>query len=142
MKTLKNLIFLFFISLFAANNVKAQNGVIKEEIVIEMPAQYLECTGDWVWGDILVENMFMPNNYVFKVKNSNVKGYTDESHLIETGNVYELSQTVPGLTFMENTGTFKLDGKVIAVFHFSFHTTVNANGDVIVDKSIFDWKCK
>ena len=63
-------------------------------------------------------------------------------HLIETGNVYELSQTVPGLTFMENTGTFKLDGKVIAVFHFSFHTTVNANGDVIVDKSIFDWKCK
>jgi hypothetical protein len=142
MKTLKILIILFFISLFAANNVKAQNGVIKEEIVIEMPAQYLECTGDWVWGDILVENMFMPNNYVFKVKNADVKGYTDETHKIESGNVYELSQTVPGLTFMENTGTFKLNGKVIAVFHFDYHITINANGVVTQEHSTFRTDCK
>ena len=70
MKTLKIFIALCFILTFVSINVNAQNqnGVEKTNITVNMGGQYLECTGDYLWGDITLEVFTMPNLTVMKLK--------------------------------------------------------------------------
>jgi hypothetical protein len=126
----------------SANSIKAQNGVIKVEVTENIGGYILPCTGEYLWGDVDILFLYTKNNWIALIKNANVYGYKDAAGTEPTGNVYELSQTVPGLTFMENTGTFKLNGKVIAVFHFDYHITINANGVVTQEHSTFRTDCK
>jgi hypothetical protein len=127
---------------FAANNVMAQNKVEKFETIVNMGGQVLPCTGDYLWGDVILENMVMSHNWIAKVRDATYKGYLDEAGTIESGRVYELLQTAPGLSFIESTAVMKVEGRVIAVMHLTYHTTTNANGDVVVDKYVIKWECK
>jgi hypothetical protein len=147
MKTLKIIIVLCFISVLAFNDINAQPPVIKIVGVGNIGGQYLSCTGDYLWGEITAEIMIMPNQLISKIRNATVIG-TDENG-VPSGNVYELSQTVvrpqaQGSDYadFENTGTFRLNGKVIAVFHYGYHITINANGEVTAEFFNFKIDCK
>ena len=124
MKTLRNLIILLCIGVLGLNSVQAQNNVKKTER-ITLISGYLDCTGDWLGGYAIVEDIFTPHNWVTLVKKAEVKGYLDEECTKPSGNVYEISQLITGLDFLENTGKFTLNGKTIAVFHQWFHITTD-----------------
>jgi hypothetical protein len=64
MKTLKIFVVLCFIAAFAVNNVKAQNGAVKEEFYIDMGGQYFDCTGDYLCGYLIFEVIITKNNYL------------------------------------------------------------------------------
>jgi hypothetical protein len=137
MKTLKFLIILMCIGVFELTSVQAQNNVKKSESVTTVSG-YLDCTGDWLGGYVIIENIVSPHNWVTLVKKVEVKGYLDEECTIPSGNVYEFSQVVTGGNFFENTGHFRLNGKIIAVFHQWFHMTTD--GTVVNEGSRSDCK--
>ena len=58
MKT-KTLLLLCFIAAFAVIPVNAQNKVDKQEITVNLGGYYLECTGDYLYGDLTGEYLFM-----------------------------------------------------------------------------------
>jgi len=117
--------------------VAAQKNIKKTESVTTISG-YLDCTGDWLSGTALCENIQSPHNYVFMCKKVEVKGYRDEACTIPSGNIYEFSQIVVGLDFYESTGKFMLNGKTIGVFHFWFHMTTD--GTVVNDGFRIDCK--
>jgi hypothetical protein len=142
MKTQKIFIVLCFIAAFAVIPVKAQNNVDKQVVTVNLGGYYLECTGDYLYGDLTGEYFFMSHNWIAKAKKTMVTGYLDPDGTILSGNVYEFSQNGVGLNFEELSGIFRLNGKVVAVVHISYHTTTNANGDVVVDRFIYTTNCK
>ena len=94
----------------------------------------MECTGDYLAGDITIENFQMAKNFVYRFRNSNWVGYTDEACTIPSNRVYESSETFTGGSGdLENTATFRLNGKNIGNLKFLWHTTTNANGEVKVE---------
>lgn len=137
MKTLRILIVLFCIGVVGLNSVQAQNNVKKTERVTTVSG-YLDCTGDWLGGSVIVEDIFSPHNWVTLIKKVEVTGYLDEGCTIPSGNVYEISQFVTGLDFLENTGKFTLNGKIVGVFHQWFHLT---NDGTVVNEG-FRIDCK
>jgi hypothetical protein len=138
MKTLKVCIVMCVFTVFTVNNVNAQNRVQKYDVT-EFVEMILPCTGERILGEVTVETWLSDHNWLTHVRKSIAVAYDESGNKT---NEYEVSQTFPGLYFSENTGTFKLDGKVIAVFHISYHTTTNANGDVVIDRFIFTFNCK
>lgn len=136
MKT-KAFLLMCILGVFGLNAVQAQNNVKKTERISTVSG-YLECTGDWVSGTVIVEDIFSPHNWVTLVKKVEVKGYLDEACTKPSGNVYEVSQLITGLDFLENTGKFTLNGKTIAVFHQWFHVTTD--GTVVNDGFRIDCK--
>jgi hypothetical protein len=142
MKTLK-IFLLCFIAVFAINTVNAQNRVIKEEITEALyPPQFLSCTGEYYAGDITFELMQMSHNLIIKFKRAAVLGYKDAAGTIPSGNVYEISEINPGLSFSENIVIWRLNGKVVAEYHFSWHITYNANGDITQEHTLEKTNCK
>jgi hypothetical protein len=144
MKTFRFLIFLCFIAAFTVNNVKAQNSVVKEEVIVEMGGQLLDCTGDYLWGEIITEQFFMKNNWLAFSKKVDVKGYIDPEGTNPSGNVYQFNQmgTFPGGNGYETTGTVQLNGKNIGTFHGRFHMTENANGQITAYIDTWWIKCR
>jgi hypothetical protein len=140
MKTYRVFILLCIIALLTGNVVQAQPPVVKYDVIMNMNGQRI-CTEDYLWGDVVVENMLMSHNWVAKVRKAMVPGYLDAGGTILSGNVYELSQTVPGLPWIENTGTIKLDGKNIGNFKYSYYITTNANGEVTVENERLYYIC-
>jgi hypothetical protein len=140
MKTLKCFVLLCFFLSFTVNPIKAQNRVTKEEITYDFGGRYFPCTGEYLWGDVTFHYWFMSHNCIELIRKATI--YATDEFGNRNGHVYEISSNGPGLTFYEVTGTLKLDGKVISVFHMSFHTTTNANGDVVVDRSEMRFDCK
>ena len=150
MKTLKILVIFFIMGAFGFSSVQAQNKVKKTERE-SVAYGYLDCTGEWILGNVIVEDIISPHNWITLVKKVEVKGYLDEACTQPSGNVYELSQVIPGSpTFdweghdgwFENTGKFTLNGKIVANFHEKLHMSTNANGDVTVDFWDFKVDCK
>jgi hypothetical protein len=141
MKTLKILVIFFILGVFGFSAVEAQNKVKKTERESFVYA-YLDCAGEWVFGNVIVEDIISPHNWLILVKKVEVKGYLDEACTLPSGNVYELSQVAPGSSaidweghdgWWENTGKFTLNGKIVLNFHEKLHMSTNANGDVTVD---------
>jgi len=141
MKTLKIFIILCFIAAFTINPVKAQNRVDKQVVTLNLGGFYFECTGEYLYGDLAVEYSYMSHNWIAKVKKTMVTGYLDPEGTIPSGHVYEFSQNAPGLNFAETSAIFRLNGKVIGVLHYSYHLTINANGDVVVDRFTYTANC-
>jgi hypothetical protein len=127
-----------------SNNLNAQDprSVIKIDVTTNLGGQYLPCTGDYLWGDVSGELMIMWN--IYKVQFKKVVVIGTDAYGVPTGNVYELSQNWISMigNDLENTATLKLNGQVVAVFHMSYHTTTNANGEIVVDKSELWFNCK
>jgi hypothetical protein len=150
MKTLKIFGILLIMGVFGLSTVHAQKKVTKIEHMAT-PYGYLECTGEFITGSGMIEDIFSPHNWLTLTRKLEVKGYLDPECTIESGNVYEISQVIPGsLTFdweghdgwFESTGKFTLDGKIVANFHEKLHMSTNANGDVTVDFWEFKIDCK
>jgi len=137
MKTLKIFFVLCFIAAFSVSTVEAQNNVKKVERITTISGQ-ISCTGDYLSGFVIVEDIFSPHNWVTLIKKVEVIGYLDEGCTEPSGNVYEISQLVTGWDFLENTGKFTLNGKTIAVFHQWFHVTTD--GTVINEGFSIDCK--
>jgi hypothetical protein len=133
MKTLKIFIVLCFIAAFAANNVKAQNGVIKGEDEGNADL-YIECTGDQLDGPIVVEYMIMRHNLVFRVRKTNMIG-------LPSGKEYVIMQVSPGYSNFVNHLQIWCEGKLVAVIQVNFHITVNANDEVTVEFFREDINC-
>lgn len=137
MKT-KTLFLLFFLVVFSSGIALAQNGVIKSYDIVAFHTDYLECTGDWLAGTLLAENLLANRNWITIIKKVDIKGYLDEACTIPSGNVYELSQTIPGLYVgeswtLESVAKLSLNGKVVAILLYNWHYQVNANGDVVAE---------
>ena len=144
MKTLKTIMILCLLAAFTVNPIKAQ-----KDKVIEVPwvlTVYLECTGDWLSGLVIYVGKETKHGfYIDKVRNATLTGYTDESLSIPSGRIYELSQTATSsgdYTKGENLVRISMDGKMVALYHFAWHTTTNANGTVTADFVKEWWDCK
>jgi len=143
MKT-KTLLLLCFIAAFSVNPVNAQKGVDKEEFTNPV-AFTLECTGDFIYGEVVYLVFFTPQGWVEKVRKATLIGYEDASLAVPTDRVYELSQCDNGKmdgTRGVLTAIIKLEGKIIAINHRSWQITTNANGKVTVDFLKDWWECK
>jgi hypothetical protein len=143
MKT-KTLLLLCFIAAFYVNAVKAQNGVVKD-VAIGTVDMFLECTGDYVYGEITYIGFLTPLGWTEQVKNGTLIGYLDAGHLNPSGRVYEISQTDNGkFSGMrgESTARIRLEGKLVAIVRYSWHTTTNANGTVTADYIRSTVECK
>jgi hypothetical protein len=82
---------------------------------------------------------------VQKLKKQTVSGYIDELCKIPSTNVYEVSQIATGyygLSQWASTLHCTLNGEPMFEIHFVFHTTSDANGDIIVvlDKTVVNCK--
>jgi hypothetical protein len=131
MKT-KTLLMLLFIAAFCVNTARAQNGVLKDVSVFPVN-MYLECTGDWVYGNVTFIGFLHDLGWTEQVKKAMLTGYSDAGHTQVSGRVYELSQTDNGKfdgMRGESTARISLDGKLVAIVRYSWHTTTNANGTV------------
>lgn len=133
MKT-KALLFLCLFLGIGLTKLSAQMKVEKTSWVEHASGIYMECTGDYLAGDITIENFGMAKNFVYRFRNVTLVGYIDEACTIPSGRVYESSETFTGGSGdMENTAKFSLNGKNIGNLKFLWHTTTNANGEVKVD---------
>lgn len=142
MKTLKFFIVLCFIVAFTVNPVKAQNCVDKTEITLNIVGGTFPCLDDYIGGELVFETFNMSHNNIMKLKKATILGYTDADCTNPSGNVYEVSQVAPGLSFLEWHLQFRLDGKLIGEIQTSWHMTTNAKGDVtaVVDKTAVNCK--
>jgi hypothetical protein len=140
MKTHRVFILLCFIAFFTGITAQAQPPVMKFDVIMNFNGQQF-CTTDYLWGDVVVENMLMSHNWVAKLRKGIVPGYIDAAGTIPSGNVYEVSQTAPGLPWLESVATIKLDGKNIGNFKYSYHITINANGEVTVENERLYYLC-
>ena len=142
METLKFFIVLCFIAAFTVSPVKAQNRVDKTEITLTIVGGTSPCLDEYIGGDLVFETFNMSHNNIMKLKKATILGYTDALCTIPSGNVYEVSQVAPGLSFMEWHLQFRLNGKLIGEIQTSWHLTTNANGVVtaVVDKTIVNCK--
>jgi hypothetical protein len=143
MKTKTFLQFCFFATLLV-NSASAQKSVVKESF--KSPVAFtLECTGDFIYGEVVYEVFFTPNGWVEKVRKASLTGYEDETLTVPTGREYELSQCDNGQLDMmrgESTARILLDGKIVALLRYAWHTTINANGTVTADFVISSTECK
>jgi hypothetical protein len=83
--------------------------------------------------------------FIDKVRNASLTGYTDEFLSTESGRTYELSQTATSADDYskgENLARISMNGKMVAVYHFAWHTTTNANGTVTAEFVKEWWDCK
>ena len=80
MKTLK-FVLLCFMVVFAIGPVKAQNPVIKEDVILYIcgESQKVPCTGDYLCGSATFQFMFMKKNWIIKGKDSDVKKLNGKS---------------------------------------------------------------
>jgi hypothetical protein len=138
MKTLKFFIFLSLISAYTVNPANAQNRVVKTEFTARVNGETFPYLDDYLGGDIVFKSMEMSHNWVVKLKKATILGYLDVDGTIPSGNVYEVTQVTPGLSFLEANLHFRLNGKLIGVLQFSWHMTTNAKGDItaVVDKVV------
>jgi hypothetical protein len=144
MKTSLLAMILCLFSAFTVGPLKAQDDKVFEVIV---PVKiFLECTGDWLYGQVTyVEKVTKQGFYIEKVRDANLTGYTDGALSTLSGRVYELSQTATSSSDYlkgENLARITVNGKMVAVYHFMWHTTFNANGDVTADFVNEWWDCK
>ena len=142
MKTLRIFIILCFFAAFAVNNVNAQPSVIKSEVTVSTGLGYFPCTGDYLSGDITFKIMQMSHNFLVFTEALELKGYKDEAMTELSGNTYELQGIEPGLAFSEHTIIIKMNGKLVAAAHFSYHITTNADGDITQEHVVWRWGCK
>lgn len=142
MKTLRIFIVLCFFAAFAVNNVKAQPPVIKSELTVWEGPTYFPCTGDYLFGYVTFKSMLMSHNWLVFTEVLEFKGYKDEAMTEPSGNTYELQGIEPGLAFAEHTIIIKMNGKLVAAAHFSYHITTNANGDITQEHLVWRWGCK
>ena len=83
------------------------------------------------------------HNQLYKFLDNIMYGYEDSECQIPSGNVSGYEQTSSGPSdgsWYENTVRFRLNKKIIAENHFSFHLTINANGEIIYWKAEFEFK--
>lgn len=144
MKTLKFIIILCLFAAFSMNPVKAQKDNVFEVVVQQ--TIYLECTGDWLFGEVTyVVKETKHGLYIDKVRNATLTGYADAGLSILSGRTYELSQTATSTgdySKGENLARITMDGKLVALYHFAWHTTTNAKGIVTADFIKEWWDCK
>lgn len=140
MKT-KTFLLLCLLAVLGIGTAKAQNGVSKYVTLNVIDGDYLECTGDYLYGSVFVQTWLSPHNLLFKVRGATVYGYKDPAGTIPSGNVYEFSNTSPGWNNFVETGHFRVNGKLIVQFHFQFHQTINANGETTVEFFTFKFNC-
>lgn len=143
MKTLKFIIGLCFIAAFSAYTVNAQNGVSKQEVIVDLTGGFIPCTGDLMSGTMTIEIMNMAHFWRFNVVRSSVIGVDTFGE--PTGNVYEITQHyseqgTDGNNW-KNHGTVNLNGKVFAVWTFAFHATINKDGEITVQVERIDIDC-
>jgi hypothetical protein len=147
MKTPKIFIALCIILISTSINVNAQNqnGVIKTNMTVNMGGQYLECTKDYLWGDVTIDVMIMQNHIITRAKKFEAKGYIDKDGLYPSGNIYEFNQIEsfsPDFENYVNNGVIFLNGKNIAEFQWHMHLTINANGEVTSEFFTHRMDCK
>ena len=53
-----------------------------------MGGYYLQCTGDYLYGDLTGEYLFMSHNWIARVKKTMVTGYTDSDGTIPSGEMF------------------------------------------------------
>jgi hypothetical protein len=144
MKTFKFIFILFLFTAFSVNPVKAQKD--KEFEVVVQSKIYLECTGDWLGGEVTyVEKVTSHSFWIEKVRDATLTGYEDADLSIPSGRTYELSQTATSTgdySKGENLARITMDGKLVALYHFAWHTTTNANGTVTANFVKEWWDCK
>jgi hypothetical protein len=86
-----------------------------------------------------------PPGWTEQVKKATLTGYSDAGLSTLSGRVYELSQTDNGKfdgARGESVARIRMDGKLVAIIRFAWHTTTNANGTVTADFVRSTVECK
>jgi hypothetical protein len=136
MKTLKFFVALLLVLGFAFNNANSQNPVREVfDLYYELP---FDCMGQTLTGTLTVERTFMNNHRQVKIYGTLtgtsdgleyyaeiIAGQTPDENNVrwDEWGQKAITLTWPGIYHISR------DGKLIAIIHFAFHYTVNANGE-------------
>jgi hypothetical protein len=139
-KTLK-IFLLCFIAFLATNTVNAQNSVFKQDETETIcgPDQYVPCTNDYVCGELTWQAMYTNHGIIYKLKNGSIRGYANPDGTVFSGNVYEVTEKWCGDyigTSVTHLLLFRLNGKLIAEVHVSWHQNIDKDGNI---KLLFEW---
>ncbi len=135
MKTLKIIAILLLISGFACQNAFCQKPVT---VVLDVYAVLpFDCMGQNLEGTLTAERTYMNNHlqsHVYGTMTGSSDGLTYYIEMINniafTDNWDEYGQKAITQTFPGNYHISR-DGKLIAIIHFAYHYTFNANGELI-----------
>jgi hypothetical protein len=140
MKT-KTFLFLCMFAVLSISTAKAQNRVSKIESAGAINGDYLECTGDYLYGSFVTEVWLSSHDFLVKIRGAVLTGYKDPAGTIPSGNVYVEDGTSPGWSNYVATGHFRVNGKLVVQYQFHYHLTVNANGETTVEFSTAKFNC-
>jgi hypothetical protein len=134
MKTLKIVAALLFFLGFASNDAKSQKPVSEVfDAYYELP---FDCMNQNLTGTLTVEKTYINNHLQIRHsgtltgESDGLKYYADMMTNIEDkANWEEWGQQAITQTWPANYHISR-DGKLIAIIHFSYHYTVNANGEL------------
>jgi hypothetical protein len=141
MKT-KTFLWVCILTVLSISTAIAQNRVSKFESAGAINGDYLECTGDYLYGSFVAENWASSHNFLIKIRDAVLYGYKDPAGTIPSGNVYEYAGTSPGLNNFVATGQFRVNGKTVGQYQFHFHQTTNANVVITVEFFSAKFNCK
>jgi hypothetical protein len=140
MKTLKSLIAMCFIAALALNPVKAQTGAIKGEFTQTLDGVYLECTGDYLYGDVFCVSILSKNTVVVKIRDCEIIGQpSGKQYKVTVTNTNREDLIGPN---WEQTRQWWCEGKLVANENMLSRLIYNANGEVTVEFFHYKFDCK
>jgi hypothetical protein len=146
MKTLKVITALLLLSGLAINNLMGQKPIKNPPIVEEITLPFA-CLGIDLVGDLTFENISLNNHgqsriYGEMTGTDGLTYYFDGIHNVaEKSNWDEWGEEAITTTWPGNY-LISRDGKLIGVVYFTFHMTVNANGEFSVYRGdVYEYSC-
>jgi hypothetical protein len=140
MKTLKSLIVIGFITALGLNPVKAQKGAIKGEFTQTLNGYYLECTGDYLYGDLFNVYILTQNTYLVKIRDCEIIGQpSGKKYVITVNNTNREDWSNPN---WEQSMQWWCEGKLVATANMLSRLKENAKGEVTVDFFHLNFDCK
>jgi hypothetical protein len=139
MKTFKIVTSLFILSALIFNNINAQK---PERVVLTQPASlYIACMGQLLSGELVFERNFMNNHFQAKVSGI-LTGEDGLEYTVDLVNSFTSMDwsTINWEDWEHNAINYiqvqnmllRLDGKLVAKIHLTFHFNFNANGELVV----------
>ena len=139
MKT-KTLIMVCLLLGIGLTQLSAQKGAIKGEFTQTFDGYYLECTGDYLYGDLFCTSILSTNTFIVKIRDCEIIGQPSGKHYVVTvTNTNREDWINPN---WEQSMQWWCEGKLVATAKMLSRLKTNANGDVTVDFFHYSFECK
>lgn len=131
---------LCFIAALGINQVKAQMGAIKGEFTQTFDGYYLECTGDYLYGDLFNVYILTQNTFLVKIRDCEIIGQpSGKKYVVTVTNTNREDWSNPN---WEQTRQWWCEGKLVGNENMLSRFKYNANGEVTVEFFHYKFDCK